>query len=84
MSAEEEPDIAEIADAIFNFLSKNTDELDSLDVIAQRLKQYGYAVGIEHTKRALEYLTGMGLVIESPGRHGETLYKSAYACTGEM
>lgn len=79
MSTEEKSDIAEIADAIFNFLSGDTDEVDSLDVIAQRLKQYGYAVGLEETRRALEYLTGMGLLIESPGRHGETLYKSAYA-----
>jgi hypothetical protein len=84
MSTEEEPDIAEIADAIFNFLSENTDEVDSLDVIAQRLKQYGYAVGLEDTRRALVYLTGMGLVIESHGRHGKTLYKSAYASTGEI
>lgn len=84
MPTEEGPDIAEVADTIFNFLSENTDEMESLDVIAQRLKQYGYTVGLEDTRRALEYLTGMGLIIESPGRHGKTVYKSAYASTGEI
>jgi Fe2+ or Zn2+ uptake regulation protein len=84
MSTEEEPDIAEVADAIFNYLSEHTDEEDSLKVIAQWLKQHGYAIGLEHTRQALDYLKAVGLVIESPGRHGETLYKSAYASTGEI
>jgi Fe2+ or Zn2+ uptake regulation protein len=84
MSTEEEHDIAEIADAIFNYLSGKTDEVDSLEVIAKRLKQQGYAVGLEDIRRALDYLKSVGLVIESSGRHGETLYKSAYASTGEI
>jgi Fe2+ or Zn2+ uptake regulation protein len=84
MSTEEEPDVAEIADAIFNYLSGNTDTADSEEVIAQWLKQHGFSAGLEHTRRALEYLESVGLVIESPGRHGKTLYKSAYASTGEI
>jgi len=84
MSTEEEPDIAEIADEIFNYLSGNTNEADSLEDIAQWLKQQGHSVGLENILRALEYLKAPGLVTESSGRHGETLYKSAYASTGEI
>jgi Fe2+ or Zn2+ uptake regulation protein len=84
MSTEGEPDIAEIADAIFNYLSESTNEMDSLEGIAQWLKQNGHPVGLENIKRALEYLKAPGLVIESPGRHGKTFYKSAYASTGEI
>jgi Fe2+ or Zn2+ uptake regulation protein len=84
MSTEEEPDIAEIADEIFNYLSEHTDTVGSLEGIAQWLKQQGYSVGLEDIKRALEFLKAPGLVIESPGRHGEALYKSAYASTGEI
>ena len=79
----EEPDIAEIADAIFNYLSGNTNAKDSLESIAKWLKQHGHPVGLEDIERALEYLKGPGLVIESPGRHGTTVYKSAYTSTGE-
>jgi Fe2+ or Zn2+ uptake regulation protein len=84
MSTEEEPDITEIADEIFNYLSEHPDAVGSLGGIAQWLKQQGYAVGLEDIKRALELLKAPGLVIESPGRHGETVYKSAYASTGEI
>jgi Fe2+ or Zn2+ uptake regulation protein len=81
---QEENDIVEIADEIFNYLSTNTDSVDSLEGIAEWLKQHGHPVGLEDIKRALEYLKAAGLVIESPGRHGKTLYKSAYASTGEI
>jgi len=84
MSTEEEPDIAEIADEIFNYLSGNTNEADSLEDIAQWLKQQGYSVSVENIRQALEYLKAPGFIIESPGRHGEKLYKSAYASTGEI
>jgi Fe2+ or Zn2+ uptake regulation protein len=84
MSTEEEPDIAEIADAIFNYLSTNTHGVDSLEGIAKWLKQNGHPVGSEDIKQALEYLKAPGLVIESPGRHGKTVYRSAYASTGEI
>ena len=84
MSTEEEPDIAEIADEIFNYLSEYTNEEDSLEGIAQWLKQHGHPVGLENIRRALEYLKAPGLVIESPGRHGKTSYKSAYTRTGEI
>ena len=84
MSTEEEPDIAEVADEIFNYLSTNTNKMDSLEGIAEWLKQHGHPVGSEDIKRALEYLKAPGFVIESPGRHGKTLYKSAYASTGEI
>ena len=84
MSSEEEPDIAAIADAIFNYLSEHTSAADSEEVIAQWLKQHDYSVGLKETRRALEYLKAVGLVIESSGRHGKTLYKSAYSSTGEI
>lgn len=84
MSTEEEIDIAEIADAIFNYLSDHTDEVDSVEAIAHWLKQQDYSAGLENIRRALEYLKAVGLVIESPGRRGKTLYKSAYASTGEI
>jgi predicted transcriptional regulator len=84
MPAEEEPDIAEVADAIFNYLSELTSMADSEEVIAQWLNQHDYTVGLEETRRALEYLKAVGLVIESPGRHGKTMYKSTYASTGEI
>jgi Fe2+ or Zn2+ uptake regulation protein len=84
MSTAEEPDIAEIADVIFNYLSERTHGVDSLEGIAEWLKQNGHPVGLENIKRALEYLKAPGLVIESPGRHGKTVYRSAYACTGEI
>ena len=84
MSTEEESDIAEVADAIFNYLSEHTSAVDTEEVIAQWLKQHDYSVGLEETRRALEYLKAVGLVIESPGHHGKTLYKSAYASTGEI
>ena len=84
MSTEEESDIAEIADAIFNYLSERTHGVDSLEGIAEWLKQHGHPVGSVDIKRALEYLKAPGLVIASPGRHGKTLYKSAYASTGEI
>lgn len=83
MSTEEKPDITEIADAIFNYLSEHTNAVDTEEVIAQWLKQHDYTVGLEETRRALEYLKAVGLVIQSPGRHGEILYKSAYASSGE-
>ena len=82
MSTEEEPDIAEIADAIFNYLSEHTNEKNSLEGIANWLKQHGHPVGLEDIRQALEYLKAPGLVIESPGRHGKTVYKSAYTSTG--
>ena len=82
MSTEEEPDIAEIADAIFNYLSEHTNTADSLEGIAEWLKQHGHPVGLENIRQALEYLKAPGLVIESPGRHGKTVYKSAYTSTG--
>jgi Fe2+ or Zn2+ uptake regulation protein len=84
MSTQEEPDIAEVADAIFNYLSEHTSAVDTEEVIAQWLKQHDYTVGLEETRRALEYLKVVGLVIESPGRHGKTVYRSAYASTGEI
>jgi Fe2+ or Zn2+ uptake regulation protein len=84
MSTEKEPDIAEIADAIFNYLSENTHGVDSLEGIAEWLKQNGHPMGLENIKRALEYLKAPGLIIESPGRHGKTVYRSAYASTGEI
>lgn len=84
MSTEEEPDIAEVADKIFNYLSDHTDKVDSVEAIAQWLKQQGYTVGLDKIRRALEYLEAVGLVIESRGRHGKTLYKSAYTSSGEM
>jgi len=80
-STEEENGIIEIADAIFNYLSTNTNEKDSLEGIAKWLRQHGHPVGLEDIKRALEYLKGPGLVIESPGRHGKIVYKSAYTST---
>ena len=84
MSTEEESNIAEVADAIFNYLSAHTSAVDTEEVIAQWLKQHDYSVGLEETRRALEYLKAVGLVIESPGRHGKTLYKSAYTSSGEI
>lgn len=84
MSTAEEPDIAEVADAIFNYLSDHTDAVDSAEAIAHWLKQHDYSVGLDETRRALEYLKAVGLVIESPGRRGKALYKSAYASTGEI
>jgi Fe2+ or Zn2+ uptake regulation protein len=84
MSTEEESNIAEVADAIFNYLSEHTSAVDTEEVIAQWLKQHDYSVGLEETRRALEYLKAVGLVIESPGRHGKTLYKSAYTSSGEI
>jgi Fe2+ or Zn2+ uptake regulation protein len=81
---EEEHDMLEIADEIFRYLSEHTDAVGSLEGIAQWLKQQGYAVGLEDIKRALDYLKAPGFIIESPGRHGETMYKSAYASTGEI
>jgi Fe2+ or Zn2+ uptake regulation protein len=84
ISTEQKDDIVEIADVIFNYLSANTNEEDSLEDIAKWLRQHGHPVGLENIKRALEYLKAPGLVIESPGRHGKTLYKSAYASTGEI
>jgi Fe2+ or Zn2+ uptake regulation protein len=84
VSTEEETDIAEVADEIFNYLSDHTDEVDSEEAIAQWLKQHDYTVGLEDIRRALDYLKTVGLVIESPGRHGKMLYKSAYASTGEI
>ena len=84
MSTEEESNIAEVADAIFNYLSEHTSAVDTEEVIAQWLKQHDYSVGLEETRRALEYLKAFGLVIESPGRHGKTLYKSAYTSSGEI
>jgi hypothetical protein len=84
MSAAEEPDIAEVADAIFNFLSEHTSAANTEEVIAQWLKQHDYTVGLEETRRALGYLKAVGFVIESPGRHGKTLYKSAYTSSGEI
>jgi Fe2+ or Zn2+ uptake regulation protein len=84
MSTEEEPDIAEIADAIFNYLSESAHGVDSLEGITAWLKQNGHPVGLENIKRALEYLKAPGLIIESPGRHGKTVYRSAYASTGEI
>jgi Fe2+ or Zn2+ uptake regulation protein len=84
MSAEEEPDVAEIADAIFNYLSENTNAVGSLEGIAQWLRQHGLPVGLEDIKRALEYLKAPGFIVESQGSHGEALYKSAYASTGEI
>ncbi len=82
-SPDEENGIVEIADEIFNYLSTNTNEVESLEGIAKWLKQHGHPVDLEDIKRALEYLKGPGLVIESPGRHGTTVYKSAYTSTGE-
>jgi hypothetical protein len=41
-------------------------------------------VGLEDIKRALEYLKAPGFIVESQGSHGEALYKSAYASTGEI
>jgi len=82
-STQEENDIVEIADEIFNYLSEHTKQMDSLEGIAKWLKQHGHPVGLENIERALEYLKGPGLVIESPGRHGTTVYKSAYTSTGE-
>ena len=82
MSTEEEPDIAEIADEIFNYLAKHTNKEDSLEGIAEWLKQHGHPVGLENVRQALEYLKAPGLVIESPGRHGKTVYRSAYTSTG--
>jgi hypothetical protein len=32
----------------------------------------------------LEYLKAPGFIVESQGSHGEALYKSAYASTGEI
>ena len=84
MSTEEEPDIAEIADEIFNYLTEQPDPVDSLEGIAKWLKQQGHPVGLEDIRQALEYLKAPGLVIESPGRHGKTSYKSAYTRTGEI
>jgi Fe2+ or Zn2+ uptake regulation protein len=84
MSTEEEPDIAAIADEIFNYLSQHTDAMDSLEGIAKWLKQQGYSVGLEDIRQAMEFLKVPGLVIESPGRHGEAVYKSAYARKGEI
>jgi len=84
MSTEEEPDIAEIADAIFNYLSEHTNAADSLEGIATWLRQHGHPVGLENIRQAMEYLKAPGLVIESPGRHGKTVYKSAYTRTGEI
>ena len=83
MSTEEKPDITEIADAIFNYLSEHTSAVDTEEAIAKWLKQQGYSAGLENIKQALEYLKAVGLVVESPGRHGKILYKSAYSCTGE-
>lgn len=82
MSTEEEPDIGEIADEIFNYLSESTKEEYSLEGIAQWLRQHGHPVGLENIRQALEYLKAPGLVIESSGRHGKTVYKSAYTSTG--
>ena len=84
MSAAEEPETAEVADAIFSYLSEHTSAADSEEVIAQWLKQQGYTVGLEETRRALEYLKTAGLIIESPGRRGKLLYKSFYTSTGEI
>jgi len=84
MPTEEEPDIAEIADEIFRYLSEHPDAMDSLEGIAKWLKQQCYSVGLEDIGRALDFLKAPGLVIESSGRHGEALYKSAYASTGEI
>jgi Fe2+ or Zn2+ uptake regulation protein len=84
MSTEEEPGIATIADEIFNYLSDHTHREDSLEGITKWLTQQGHPLGVEDIRRALEYLKGPGLVIESPGRHGKTLYKSTYASTGEI
>jgi Fe2+ or Zn2+ uptake regulation protein len=83
-STEEGPDIAEIADEIFNYLSEHPDAVDSLEGIAKWLKQQGYSVVLEDIKGALEYLKAPGFIIESHGRNGEALYKSAYASTGEI
>lgn len=83
MSTEEETDIAIIADEIFNYLSDHTHKEDSLEGIAKWLTQQGHPLRLEDIRQALEYLKGPGLIIESPGRHGKTLYKSAYASTGE-
>jgi Fe2+ or Zn2+ uptake regulation protein len=83
MSTEEEPDIAAIADEIFNYLSGNTNE-DSLEGIAQWLTQQGHPVNLEDIKKAVDFLMAPGLIIESPGRHGKTVYKSAYTSTGEI
>ena len=84
MSTQEEPDIAEVADTIFNYLSDHTDKVDSVEAIAHWLKQQGYSIDLKNIRRALEYLEAVGLVIESPGRRGKTLYKSAYTSSGEM
>ena len=83
-STEEENGIVEIADEVFNYLTEHPDSVDSLEGIAKWLKQQGHPVGLEDIRRALEYLKAPGLVIESPGRHGKTLYKSAYTSTGEV
>ena len=82
-SPEEQNGIVEIADTIFNYLSEHTNKKNSLKGIARWLKQRGHPMGLEDIKRALEYLKAPGLVVESPGRHGKTVYKSAYASTGE-
>jgi Fe2+ or Zn2+ uptake regulation protein len=84
MPTEERPDIAEIADEIFLYLSEHSDAVGSLEGIAKWLKQQGHPVGLEDIRRALEFLKAPGLVIESHGSHGEALYKSAYASTGEI
>ena len=81
---EEKNGIVEIADEIFNYLSEHTNSADFLEGIAQWLKQHGHPVGLEDIKQALEYLKAPGFVIESRGRHGKTLYKSAYATSGEI
>jgi len=83
-STEEENGIVEIADEIFNYLSEHNNEEDSLEGIAQWLKQQGHSVGLENVKQVLEYLKAPGLVVESPGRHGKIVYKSTYASTGEI
>lgn len=82
-SREEENGIVEIANEIFNYLSTSTKAVDSVEGIAKWLKQQGNSVDLENIKRALEHLKAPGLIIESHGRHGKTLYKSAYAGTGE-
>jgi Fe2+ or Zn2+ uptake regulation protein len=84
MSTEEEPDISEVADAIFNYLSASTNAVGSLEEIAQWLRQHEFPVVLEDIKRALEYLKAPGFIVESQGNHGEIVYKSAYATTEEI